>query len=231
MALKQSTLLAAWIALAPAIALAQEGDMKSAEKEKAVAVQAAAPAEVTVPLVGLTKENSAKAEQALEGLTTKAYVCAPCHETHAKPGACPGCKAPLASKEIKPLGDVSVVVERGTLAFRPQHGARVSLTQVETALQKDALKIDREKFQVRGPVLLAIGGAKDAEEVEQALKDSKLFASVEASLDKDTGQVHVWVQTGSSAPTMAAISAAIEKQPHGWKFADVIWGAGLEKAS
>lgn len=238
MALKHSLLLATWIAMAPAIALAQEGSAKPADAkpaEKAAPMPAASAtassAEVTVPLVGLTQENSAKAEEALEGMTTKAYVCAPCHETHAKPGACPGCKAPLASKEIKPLGSVSAAVDRGTMAFKLQDGARVSLAQIDMALQKGSLKVDREKFQVRGPVLLAISGAKDAAAVEAALKDTKLFSSVQVALDGDSSQVHAWVQTGSTAPTLSAISSALEKQPQGWKIADVIWGAGPEKAS
>jgi cytochrome c553 len=232
MELKHSLLLAAVIALAPAISVAQEGTAKPTAQEKPVAVPAtAAPVEVTVPIVGLTNENSAKAKESLEGLTTKAYVCAPCHETQAKAGNCSHCKAPLASKELKPLGSVSVAADKGTAAFKVQNNARVSLAQIETALQKNSLKVDREKLQFRGPVVIAVGGAKDAAAVEQALKDSKLFASVEATMDADTNQVHVWVQPGSSAATLATITAALEKQPQGWKVSDVIWGAGSEKAS
>ena len=237
MELKHSLLLAAAIALAPAISFAQEGTAKPAQdkpaaQEKPAAVPAtAAPVEVTVPIVGLTNENSAKAKESLEGLTTKAFVCAPCHETQAKAGNCSHCKAPLAAKEMKPLGSVSVATDKGTAAFKVQNNARVSLAQIETALQKNSLKVDREKLQFRGPVVIAVGGAKDAAAVEQVLKDSKLFASVEATMDADTNQVHVWVQPSSSAATLATITAALEKQPQGWKVSDVIWGAGSEKAS
>jgi hypothetical protein len=236
MALKHSMLLAAAFALAPAISIAQEGTAKPTGQDKPAAVPAPAaattvPVEVSVPVVGLTAENSAKAKEALEGLTSKAYVCAPCHETQAKAGNCSHCKAPLAAKELKPLGSVMAAADKGTVAFKVQNNARVSLAQIETALQKSSLKVDREKLQFRGPVVIAVGGAKDAAAVEQALKDSKLFTNVEANLDADTNQVHVWLQPGSSAATLATITAALEKQPQGWKVSDVIWGAGSEKAS
>jgi hypothetical protein len=236
MAPKHSMLLAAAFALAPAISIAQEGTAKPTGQDKPAAVPApatatTAPVEVTVPVVGLTAENSAKAKEALEGVTTKAYVCAPCHETRAKAGNCSHCKAPLAAKELKPIGNVMPAADKGTVAFKVQNNARVSLAQIETALQKGSLKVDREKLQFRGPVVIAVGGAKDAAAVEQALKDSKLFTSVEANLDADTNQVHVWVQPSSSAATLATVAAALEKQPHGWKVSDLIWGAGSEKAS
>lgn len=229
MALKHSMLLAAAFALAPAISIAQEGTAKPTGQDKPAAVPAPAaattvPVEVSVPVVGLTAENSAKAKEALEGLTSKAYVCAPCHETQAKAGNCSHCKAPLAAKELKPLGSVMAAADKGTVAFKVQNNARVSLAQIETALQKSSLKVDREKLQFRGPVVIAVGGAKDAAAVEQALKDSKLFTNVEANLDADTNQVHVWLQPGSSAATLATITAALEKQPQGWKVSDVIWG-------
>jgi hypothetical protein len=236
MALKHSMLLAAAFALAPAISIAQEGTAKPTGQDKPAAVPApatattTAPVEVTVPVVGLTNENSAKAKEALEGLTTKAYVCAPCHETQGKAGNCSHCKAPLAAKELKPIGNVMPAADKGTVAFKVSN-ARVSLSQIETALQKNSLKIDREKLQFRGPVVIAVNGAKDPAAVEQALKDSKLFSTVEANLCEDTNQVHVWVQPGSSAATLATITAALEKQPQGWKVSDVIWGASSEKAS
>jgi len=234
MALKHSMLLAAAIALAPAISLAQEGTAKPTAQEKPATMPAAAPTapvDVSVPIVGLTNENSGKAKESLEGLTTKAYVCAPCHETAVKAGNCSHCKAPLASKDLKPLGSVTMAADKGTAAFKVQGNTPVSLSQIETALQKNSLKVDREKLQFRGPVVIAISGAKDAAAVEQALKDSKLFANVEANLCEDTNQVHVWVQPSSAAATLATISAALEKQPQGWKISDVIWGATPEKAS
>jgi len=231
MALKHSMLLAAAIALAPAISVAQEGTAKPTAQEKPVAVPATAPVEVSIPVVGLTNENSAKAKESLEGVTTKAYVCAPCHVTEAKAGDCSHCKAPLAAKDLKPLGSVAAAADKGTVAFKVQNNARVSLSQIETALQKNSLKVDREKLQFRGPVVIAVSGAKDAAAVEQALKDSKLFANVEANLCTDTNQVHVWVQPSSSPATLATIAAALEKQPQGWKISDVIWGAPSEKAS
>jgi hypothetical protein len=238
MALKHSLLLVGVVALAPAalaIGLARQEGSASTSQEKPVAKPASAAkataVEVSVPVTGLTKENSAKAQEALSGLTSRAYVCEPCKVTEAKPGTCSHCKAPLASKDVKPLERVSASADRGAVAFHVHGGARVSLSQVEGALQRSSLRVDRDKLVLQAPTELTITGAKDVAAVEKALEDSKLFATVQSGGDQDMGQVRVWVQPGATAPTLSSVSAALEKAQPGARIADVVWGTSLEKAS
>jgi hypothetical protein len=225
MALKHSWLLAGMLALAP-VALAAGPD-----QEKPVAKPASAPkatrVEVSVPVTGLTAASENKAEEALSGLTSRAYVCEPCKVNEAKPGTCTHCKAPLTSKDIKPLERVSASADRGTVAFHVQSGARVSLSQVEGALQRNSLRVDRDKLALQAPTELTITGAKDVDAVEKALEDSKLFATVETSGSQDMGQVRVWVQPGATAPTLTSVSAALAKAQPGARVSEVVWGTSL----
>jgi len=180
--------------------------------------------ELAFPVSGLTKDNLAKVKESLQALSMHVFTCASCKVEQAAAGDCPKCKAPLKSENRSDFESIQPSAEAGTIALTVDPKAVVKLSELESALGKNSIKIDPAKFPIAGRAHLVVKGvtADAAPAVEKALNDAKLFEEVKAKFDATTNELHVMVRAGASAPTRAKVTTAIESAKG--TLADVVWG-------
>lgn len=181
-------------------------------------------AHVHLVLTGLTKDNAAKVKDSLAALSTSAYACEPCKFEQAKSGLCPKCKLALKAVRKPDFAVITPSAESASLELELAPAASVRLSEIESALAHQEVKVDEAKLPLAGRAHLLVEGVK-AEAVpalEKALSDAKLFDEVKARFDSDSNEVQVLVQAGATPPTRAKVVAALEGAKA--KLGDVVWG-------
>jgi len=179
--------------------------------------------ELSFSVTGMTKDNAAKVKESLQGLMTHAYQCAACKVEQATAGKCPKCQGALESVSHAVFQQVQPSADGATLAVKLDPAATLRLSELDTALGKNSVKIDPAHFTLPGRARLVLKGATAdaAPAIEKALTDAKLFEEVKAKFDPATSELAVMVKAGSNAPTRAKVTETIEAAKA--KLADVIW--------
>jgi len=186
-------------------------------------VRTSAQCELTLPVTGLTADNMAKVKTALEGLKAEFYRCAECKSDFAKAGECPKCKKALTESKEVVLGAITPDATKGQLTVRTKPGMELRLSALERALKAESVHVDSSKLMLPCPATLVVAGATTQEQargVEKALDDAKLFQSAQARSGAREVRVHV---TGSMAPTLGGVRAALTEANPMLQVTDVIW--------
>ena len=194
------------------------------KETKEASAKAEGSRELAFPVSGLTKDNVAKVKESLQGLTMHVFTCAACKVEQAAAGDCPKCKSPLKAENRSDFEQISPSADAGTISLTVDPKAVLKLSELESTLGKNSIKIDPAKFPISGRAHLVVKGATAdaAPAIEKALTDAKLFEEVKAKFDTTTNELHVMVRAGTSAPSRAKVSAAIEGAKA--QLADVVWG-------
>jgi hypothetical protein len=224
------------LCLVASSALVAAQDTGGQDKPEARPVPAAAPieksdvqVEVAVPVTGLTEENAAKVESALEGLKATLYTCAGCKGEFAKAGACPACKSGLTSKTEPVIEQVTVAADQGKVTVKTHEGMQLKLSEIERALATSGVKVDDQKMNITGDATIVVAGVTNAEQakaVGKALEESKLFQRVAAPSSAPAGQQGmIQVSAGSTGASRAKVNEAIAKVAPTHKVQDVVWNS------
>ncbi len=181
--------------------------------------------ELAFTVTGLTKDNVAKTKETLQALEMKVYTCAACQVEQHTAGTCPKCKGPLEAESHAILSKVEPSAEKSSLALTIEPGASLRLSELESALGKNAVRIEPAQVLLQGRSRLVVQGATaDAiPTIEKALTDAKLFDEVKATYDAAKSEFFVMVRAGTAAPTRAKVATALESAKA--KLSDVVWVA------
>lgn len=182
--------------------------------------------EVSLPVTGLTKDNLAAVETALRGLQHTSYDCAKCKVSETKAGNCKGCGGTLAKTEKAALQKVMASSDDSTLTLDVAPGQKVQLSEIEKVLSASKVSAPKEKLTLPTQTNLVLDGVSSemaSRTVEKALVDSKLFHSVELSMDPNTKQYLAHVSRGTTAVNLAKVSALLTKALPEAKIADLSW--------
>jgi hypothetical protein len=227
------------LAAAPLLAMqepAKQDPAKQQEKPKPEApakpearpASAARMAPVSIPVTGLTAENTEKLKTSLTALKQPVWICAACKEMSDAKGACPACKKELTAENHPVFASITPDAKAGTVNFSLNEGLRFHLSELDRALATGGAKVDTAKLTLPGTSMLMIQGPtseEDAKKLEAALKSSKLFGNVEIDHKPESRDYRVLVTASDKAPTHADIAKAIEQVGNGFKLADVGWYA------
>lgn len=181
------------------------------------------PCELTLPVTGMTAENTARVKSVLEAMKVDLYRCNECKADFAKSGECPKCKKPLTERKEVVLGTVTPDATKGLIMLRSREGMEMKLSMLEKNLEPEAVRVDVAKLELKGPMTLVIADAVTAEQalsIEKAMKEGKLFQTIEAEATPHGVLVHV---TGAMAPTLGHVREVVAKVNGAFKVKDVIW--------
>lgn len=216
-------------------AAAPQGQDKPAKAPEAAARPPQAPGvQLSLPVSGLAKENAAKVESALTALSREFYACDACHSEHAQKGKCPGCGVEMTAHKAPLLKEAKAAPDKGTVALTTNPGCELKLSQVERALKSASAQIDAAKMTLAGKSVLLFPNAASQEEamaLGKMLADAGLFQTTRANFDAASKSIHVEVSAGATAPTRAAVDAALEKAGSKLRLADVVWGTPAAPAA
>lgn len=215
-------------------AAAPQGQDKPAKAPEAAAKPAqASSVQLSIPVAGLDKEKQAKAESSLMALSREFYACDACHSEHAQKGKCPGCDKEMTARKAPILKEAKATPDKGIVALTTNPGCELRLSQVERALKSADLKVDEAKLSLAGKSVLIFPGTASQEEAQalgKILADAALFQGTRAKFDQASKSTHVEVSSGATAPTRAAVNAALEKAGSKLRVGDVVWGAPTAQA-
>ena len=221
------------------VALAAIGSIHQAQgptKQAPKAAEASLTAEPDLPLrftvAGLTKDNAAAIKTALTALTAPAYVCDPCMVDQPKAGACSKCSAQLQMARKPVFASVTTSPEDSSLALGLIQRRVTRLSEIEAALKKSSVTIDKAKLPLVGRVtFVAKGGtAEKLAAAKKALADTNQFEEIEAMLDPASAEMRFATKAKASPPpTDAMVAKTFEAQQ--LQLADVWFGKVMEASS
>ena len=233
----RAAVVAAALLLSSTIGFAQAGTPAGQDKPAKAPEAAAKPAQaegirLSIPVTGLTAENSAKVESALSALYREFYTCATCKGEHAQKGKCP-CGAELTAKKQPLLEEAKAVTDKGSVGLKTTPGSELALSQVERALKSASVQLDEAKFNLSGKSVLVFSGPASQEEavsLGKALADAGLFQATRAKFDAASKSTRIEVTASATPATRASVAAALEKAGSKAKLGDVVWGGSAAPA-
>jgi len=182
----------------------------------------------TLPVTGLSKDDSSAVKTALENLSHTLWRCPDCKLTQAEQGSCPMCKKELVSEKDAVLKNISVDAEKGTIGFGVAKDQTVRLSELESALSAQKVSISRDKLSIGPNSTLVVSGVSTEDSVkklEAELKSSKLFDSVSARLMGTGKPAELTVKGGGMPTTRAKVEEALAKASPDFKLVDIQWGS------
>jgi hypothetical protein len=234
----RAAIVAAALLLSSGIGFAQAGTPAGQDKPaKAPEAAAAKPAQaesvrLSIPVTGLTKENSTKVESALSSLQREFFVCAAgCKGEHAQKGKC--CDTEMKAEKKPILEEAKAVVDGGSVGLKTTPGSEIALSQVERALKSASVQLDEAKFNLAGKTTLVFSGPASQEEavaLGKALADAGVFQATRAKFDAASKSTRIDVTAGATPATRASVAAALEKAGSKAKLGDVVWGSSAAPA-
>ena len=195
------------------------------KQEKPVAQEASAPAAaaMTIPLTGVTKENTSKINEALKKISHAGYHCPKCNAASSKEGTCKMCNVALEKDTApKPVAKSITIDDKGMLKLGLDTGQRVKLSEIETAAKASGAGVNRAEYTVPAYTRLIVSGPADpeaAKRLEKALADAKVFTAVTVGVDEGSKTIYVMPTSGSVK--LATAIAGIEKAGTEFKFQDL----------
>ena len=212
--------------------LAQETGQKQGAKTAAQEASAPQRVEVSLPVKGLTQENTAKAQQALDALQMSEFTCDKCAFAQAEAGECPACKTALTAHQRKRLASSALAADKQTLTFHLEGGADVSLSQIDNALRPLSIHVDRENLKIQGAriVFNGVKTPEDAKSIETLVQEAKLIRT--AKLDRKDGSTEASfkIERGAAPVAFTAINGITKPANASWSVADVVWTSERNKA-
>lgn len=186
--------------------------------------------ELAFSVTGLAQDNLGKIKDSLQALKEHSYVCTACKVEQATAGTCPKCKGALAPEMRAVFLKVQPSAEAGTVALTIEPKATLRLSELESVLAKNSVKIDPARFPLSGHAHLLVKGvtATDSAAVEKALTQAKLFEEVSSRFDAATNELVLNVRAGTVAPTRAKVAATLEGAKA--QLTDVVWGPMMPKS-
>ena len=228
-------ILCALAAATPAIsAQATHKDKKPPSKPGEAAVKSKSAAEVvplTFVVTGLTKDNAAQAKAALEALSAQDYACPTCGHREKAAGQCPKCKVDLKLEKETAIRSANADPTSGEVRIQVAGGHEVSLRDIEASLAAQSIKVDEGKLMLPGPAVLVLGGvsSKSISTIEKALREPKLYSSVQASFDSKDQVLRVRVAGGKSSLSRRDVIKALETSKA--TLSDVVWKGPAKRAT
>jgi len=187
-------------------------------------------AQLKFPVTGLSKDNLAKVKESLGALSSQIYVCSMCKVQKAMAGKCTGCQGDLKPEKHALFTSVVPSPDDKTVQVTLDPAVSVRYSEIESALGKNAVKVDAAAFPISGKALLVLkgGSAESVATVEKALKDAKLFDELKVSFDVTKGEMNVMVHAGTLPPTRAKVTSALEAAGVKVMLSDVVFGPKLK---
>jgi hypothetical protein len=179
-----------------------------------------------VAVTGLSKENSASARTALEGITHSVWRCPDCGMSQTEKGTCSMCNKELVAEKSPSLRNVTLDADKGTVTFALAPGQSVRLTEIESALTAQKVSIPRDKLTIASSSTLVVSGVsseESAKKLETELKNSKLFDSVNTRLVGTGKPAELTVKGGTTPATRAKVEEALAKAGPDFKLVDIMW--------
>jgi hypothetical protein len=195
------------------------------KQEKPVAQEASAPAAatLTIPLTGVTKDNTSKINEALKKISHSGYHCPKCNATSAHEGMCKMCNVALEKDTApKPVAKSVVIDDKGALKLALDTGQRVKLSEIEQAAKANGASVNRAEYIVPAYSRIVVSGPADpeaAKRLETALADAKVFTAVTVGVDEGSKTIYVMPTSGSVK--LASAISGIEKAGTDFKFQDL----------
>jgi hypothetical protein len=223
-----SRLITAVFLTAAATAAFGQGQTTEKDKQKEMkpvpaATQPAGKADIAFAVEGLTPENEAKVQSALQQLTHQTFSCPKCKASMAEAGDCKSCMVPLEAKTNPLFKNVEVSADEGKIALQADPAAHVRLSKIESVLGTASVKVDKADLKLGNNAALVFQGgasAEDATALQTAFKDAK-FADARAMFDPKTKEIHVRLASG---PTWKAAEEIGSKLTKPLRLTDVAWG-------
>lgn len=221
-------LLIAGSLAAGSLASAQEKGAGTAGVKAPATVQEAGarPAELSLPVIGLTKDNMAKAEKAVAALQMTQFCCEDCTVALDKAGKCTTCGEALSEKQVPVVKGVKLSVDGKLLSFRLNDATRLGLAQLDAALRPEAIHVDRDALTIRGPahVVFADVASKDgAMAIEKALKDAKVLPNAKVTFREEAKEAQVPIEGVGTPVKFSAFTALSKPAGVAWSVSDIIW--------
>jgi len=189
---------------------------------------------LSVPLKGLTKDNAAKVETALQKLDRNGFRCATCDYFSTTAGDCPSCGTALvAEKDGILLRDVKVDTGKNCAMFGVAGPSGVRLSEIEAILKPTGVTVDRSSLAIEPFTRLTVTGItsdEDGAALEKAFKDAKLFDAVKTHVDIDHEMAILIVGGAKTVPTYETISKTVEKAGE-FEISEVTWTAACPKCA
>ena len=228
-------LIALLLALAP-FAASQTGTTPAKPESKPQTTPAtpakpvttpAATAESTpsVPVTGLTAENSAKVESALKAHTSTIYKCESCSKVALESGMC--CEKPTKAVTGPALKSVKVDAATSTVSFTLAPGYAVRLTEIEKAIKPEGVTVQHDRLKLTNDTSITVVGVADqaaADELRKAINDAKLFEQIDIKTPAGKREASIVIKrAGTGATTEAKVKETLAKANPGFVVSDVVW--------
>lgn len=214
-----------FLALLAAPVLAQQDKPKKEARPIPAALKAAGMMEFTLPVTGLSAENSAKVQADLNAMQCTYYECPDCGHVQGTAGECKGCKVALESKTGAIFEKVAAHDDKGTIDLHLTKGGEVRLTQMEKALRDDGVQIQREKIALEPRAILVFEGGtskEDATALQEALRKDKHSKAI-AFYQPRTKEIRVMMHGGEvDWSQLTKLGSGLAKP---LRLTDVIWGS------
>jgi hypothetical protein len=215
-----ATVLAA-VAMGPQV-FAQEGTGDAKPREAAATTLR--NVEITLPVSGLTKENTEAAIAPLKTLTITEWVCPKCSDSRLSDGECKQCATKREQKNSPAFTDVKASAERQAVVLTLSPGAYTRLSTIETHLKKGKVDIQHDKLVLASPAsVIFTGGASadDATRLDKAIRGAG-NEEVTARYEPDSKEIRVlFAKTAPSWTKLNDLSSKLSDKP--LKLADVYW--------
>lgn len=211
--------------------LGQQDKPKKEVKPIPAAAKAIGMMEFSLPVTGLSAENSAKVQADLIALKGTYYECPGCGHLAAKAGECKGCKVALASKTGPVFEEVAIRDDKGLIDLHLTKAGEVRLTQIEKALKGENVQVRREKIALEPQATLVFEGGTskdDATALQEAFRTAKHMKAI-AFYQPTTKEILVRMHGSESMhggesgwTTVVTLGSGLAKP---LRLTDVIWGS------
>ncbi len=209
------------VAMGPQV-FAQEGTQDATPREAAAVTLR--NVEITLPVTGLTKENTEATIASLETLTFLEWVCPKCSDSRLSDGECKACKSKRQERKSPAFTDVKASAERQAVTLTLSPGAYTRLSTIETHLKKGAVEVQRDKLVLASPASVIFtggAGADDATRLDKAIRSAG-NEDVTARYEADSKEIRVlFARTAPNWTKLNEISSKLSDKP--LKLADVYW--------
>jgi hypothetical protein len=229
---------------AKAPAPAQTAPGKAAPDKAAAPGQTAAPGkaaaagekaeEATVLYVtGLTPDNTPATKKQLTLIQRAQFRCPGCDETSDTKSTCAKCKQDLVGEKVASLREIVVDPKAGSIGFELAPGQHILMSELQTALARQQLVLQTERFVLPRAATLYVGGVADeaaAGRLQAALETSGMFEHVVCRPGAAGKPAELHLRNKANAPTAARVTKLLTDTDAAFKVLDVEWSAGPGKS-
>ncbi|MEQ8763958.1 MAG: hypothetical protein RL885_08525 [Planctomycetota bacterium] len=169
----------------------------------------------SVPVVGLTNDNTSTGKKAIEGLKLKADP-----------------KAKMDKVEGSGIQDVRFDMEKSMLFLTLQEHRQLRLSDLKKALESTGIRVDAEKLVLQDNTELVVRGdvtADQMSEIDTALEQAGYFKKFTHRADEKTGSCHFQIVASTPKAKLSSVKDFLAEFYGEDMEAEVIW-TGLRSA-